>query len=343
MAERAAPLHHEPPPALFSCDSQAIRYFARRDLLGQDPGPIEAIWALPAAQRIFSRQQADGSWRYPGRNRGIYTEINYDLLETFRQLGILAGEYGLDRRHPAVDKAADYLFACQTEEGDIRGILGTQYMPYYHGAILELLIKVGYEDDARVKQGLAWLLSMRQQDGGWIVPVQAVPARQKTREMWSAAPIPPGRSRPFSHLATGMALRPLAVHPTYRQLEVVTHAAHLLKSRFFQADKYNDRKAPGYWTKFQYPFWWTNLLTSLDTLSQLGLEPGDADVQRALQWFVDNQQADGTWRTFYEQPTRAEPSDKERDATLWVSLAVCRVFRRFGLWQAQQQDRHAGS
>ena len=29
-------------------------------------------------------------------------------------------------------------------EGDIRGILGNQTMPYYHGALLELLIKAGY-------------------------------------------------------------------------------------------------------------------------------------------------------------------------------------------------------
>lgn len=343
MAESAAPLRRDPLPALFSCDNQAIHYFARRDLLGQDPGPIDAVWALPAMQRIIRKQQEDGSWRYPGRNREIYTEINYDLLETFRQLGILAGEHGLDRRHPAVEKAAGYLFACQTEEGDIRGILGTQYMPYYHGAVLELLIAVGYADDTRVERGLAWLLSMRQQDGGWIVPMQAVPAKQKTREMWSAAPIPPDRSRPFSHLATGMALRPFAAHPDYRRLEAVTIAAHCLKSRFLQPDKYNDRQAPEYWTKFQYPFWWTNLLTGLDTLSQLGFEPGDADVQRALQWFVDHQQADGLWKTSYEQPRRAEPSDKERDTALWVSLAVGRVFRRFGLWQAHQQDRHTSS
>jgi hypothetical protein len=42
---------------------------------------------------------------------------------------------------PTIAKAAEYIFSNQMYEGDIRGILGNQYMPYYHGAILELLIK----------------------------------------------------------------------------------------------------------------------------------------------------------------------------------------------------------
>ena len=329
MGEWAAPLRVEPLPALLTPDNQAIHHFARRDLLQEDAGPIDGLWTLPAVQRILGKQQADGSWRYPGRNREIYKETNYDLLETFRQIGILVAMYGLDRRHPALRAAAAYLFSCQTEEGDIRGILGTQYMPYYHGAILELLIKAGYDNDDRVRSGLEWLLSMRQHDGGWIVPMQAVPAKEKTREMWSASPVPPDRSRPFSHLATGMALRPFAAHADYRQLEAVSAAAHCLKSRFFKPDKYNDRKAPAYWTKFQYPFWWTNILTALDTLSWLGVGADDEDVHQALQWFVDNQQDNGVWRTSYEQTKRTEPSVKEGEAMHWVGLAVCRVFQRF--------------
>ena len=343
MAERVGPLRVDPLPTLLASGNQAIRYFARRDLLLENPGPVDTLWALPAAQGILRKQQEDGSWRYPGRNRQIYTETNYDLLETFRQLGILLDKYGLDLRHPAVEKAAGYLFSCQTEEGDIRGILGTQYMPYYHGAILELLIKAGYADDTRVERGLQWLLSMRQHDGGWIVPMQAVPAKEKTREIWSAPPVPPDRSRPFSHLATGMALRPFAVHPDYRRLEAVTLAANRLKSRFCKSDKYNDRKAPRYWTKFQYPFWWTNLLTGLDTLSLLGFGPGDEDVQKALQWFVDNQQDDGLWLTSYEQSRRTQPSAKERETMLWVGLATCRVFLRFSTLQAHHQQKHTDS
>jgi len=338
----AESLPFDPLPTLLASEVEAVRFFARRDLLFENPGPVDALWALPAAQRILGKQQEDGSWRYPGRNRLLRTETNYDLLETFRQLALLLGKYELDRRHPAVVRAADYFFSCQTAEGDIRGILGTQYMPYYHGAILELLVKAGFSDDGRLERGLRWLLSMRQDDGGWIVPMQAVPAREKTREIWSAPPIPPDRSRPFSHLATGMALRPFAVHPRYSQLEAVTLAARRLKSRFLKPDKYNDRKAASYWLKFQYPFWWTNLLTGLDTLSLLGFGPDDVDVQRALPWFADNQQAGGLWKTSYEQAKRSQPSAKEREAMQWVALAVCRVIVRLSALQSHQ-EREAAS
>jgi len=318
----------DPLPTLPSSNDRALQYFTRRDLLAEQPGSPETLWELGPACKILSRQQPDGSWCYPGRNRQRYPDIDYDLLETFRQVGILVEKYGFDNRHPAIGRAAGYLLSCQTGEGDIRGILGTQYMPYYHAVITELLIKAGYGDDPRIEQGLRWLLSMRQDDGGWIVPLQAVPPKEKIREMWSSPPIPPDRSRPFSHLATGMVLRAFAVHPGYRHLEEVALAASRLKSRFFRPDKYNDRQAPGYWTKFQFPFWWTNILTALDTLSLIGYSCEDEEIHQALRWFVDNQQADGLWKTSYEQAKHKEPTAKERETMLWVSLAICRVLKR---------------
>jgi hypothetical protein len=196
-------------------------------------------------------------------------------------------------------------------------------MPYYHAAIMELLIKAGYEDDARIERGLEWLLSMRQDDGGWIVPMQAIPSKDRTEEMWRGAPIPPDRSRSFSHLATGMVLRAFAAHPRYRQREEARIAGERLKTRFFKSDKYNDRKAPQYWTKFQYPFWWSNILTSLDSLSLIGFSSDDADIRKGLGWFISNQEENGLWATSYGKGRNAERMKP------WVGLAVCRVFKRF--------------
>jgi hypothetical protein len=319
----------DPLPLLLSADHEALRYFARRDLLGEKAGPVDALWELPEAQKLVKKQQENGSWRYPGKNRAVYTEINYDLLETYRSLGILVETYGFHREHPAIAHAAEYVFSCQAEEGDIRGVLGTQYMPYYHAVITELLIKAGYGDDARIEKGIGWLLTMQQDDGGWIVPMQAVPAKEKTREVWSAPPVPPDRSKPFSHLATGMVLRAFAVHPRYCQLREAKHAGRLLKSRFFHSDKYGDRKGPRYWTKFQFPFWWSNVLTALDSLSLMGFPTDDDSIRRGLEWFVSNQDENGLWKTSYEQAKRKEMTVREKDAMLWVGLAVCRVFERF--------------
>jgi Squalene-hopene cyclase C-terminal domain len=322
-------LRVDPFPRFLASGNEALVYFVERDLLDEPGGAVDRLWALPGAQRLIRKQQEDGSWRYPGQNRKVYPETNYDLLETFRVAGQLVEQYGFNRQHPAIQKAAEYLFSCQTEEGDIRGILGTQYMPYYHAAIMELLIKAGCGEDLRVEKGLEWLLAMRQDDGGWIVPAQAVPAKDKTRELWSAPPLPPDRTRPFSHLATGMVLRAFAAHPRYRPLAEVQLAGARLKSRFLQADRYNDRQAPSYWYKLQFPFWWTNLLTALDSLSWLGFSVEDPDVQKGLEWFVSHQEDSGLWKTSYEQVKRGELTAKEREAMLWVGLAICRLFKRF--------------
>jgi hypothetical protein len=120
-----------------------------------------------------------------------------------------------------------------------------------------------------------------------------------------------------------MILRAFAAHPDYcRRPEVIT-AGERLKERLFQADKYNDRKAPSYWLKFQFPFWWPNLVTALDTLSRLGFDRKDEHIARGLAWFAENQSADGLWGTGYGSGKRAEGMRR------WVGLAICRVWRRF--------------
>jgi hypothetical protein len=59
--------------------------------------------------------------------------------------------YGFGSRSPAVINAAEFFFRYQTEDGDIRGILGSRYTPYYTAAIAELLIKSGYAEDDRIE------------------------------------------------------------------------------------------------------------------------------------------------------------------------------------------------
>jgi hypothetical protein len=312
-----------PLPALLAWHDPALTYFVRRDLLGETVGPVKALWDLPEAGRLVARQQADGAWHYPDRSNHPAADANYDLLENYRSLRVLVEMYGFRRDHPTMQKAAEYIFSCQTDEGDIRGILGNQYMPYYHGVILELLIKSGYANDERTEKGLQWLLSMRQTDGGWVIPAQLVPARQKTDQLWQGPPLPPERSQPHSHLATGMALRAFAAHPDYHRHPDVIVAGERLKERLFQADRYNDRKAPAYWLKFQFPFWWPSLVTALDTLARLGFGRKDEDIARGLEWFVAHQSTDGLWETGYGSGRRAEGMRR------WVGLAVCRVLKRF--------------
>ncbi len=147
-----AQLNHDPLPALLSCEYPAVHYFARRDLLDEQNGPVNELWDLPEAGRILKKQLANGCWARPGE--GKYPAINYALIETWRFFRILVEKYGFTRQHPQAHQAAEFLFTCQTKEGDFRGFLANQYATYYSGAIMALLIQAGYGGDAAHRERL---------------------------------------------------------------------------------------------------------------------------------------------------------------------------------------------
>jgi hypothetical protein len=225
-------------------ENKALQYFTRHDLLGEQIGSPNCLWQLPEAQRILKKQLSDGSWPRTGEKK--HPAINYRLIETWRQFRVLVEQYGFTREHPQAQKAAEFLFSCQTHDGDIRGFLANQYATYYTGAIMALLIQAGYAEDPRIEKGFQWLLAMRQDDHGWTIPIlthklDRVTQYRLTSEF--AEPLEPDRSKPFSHNWTGMVLRAFAVHPNYRNSEAASVAAHLQKSRFFQPDCYTSYHA----------------------------------------------------------------------------------------------------
>lgn len=323
-------LNFDPISPLVSSKNEAVEYFVKRDLLEERVKTISYIWQLPEVQKVLKKQQPDGSWKYPGKKTVAYPKHHYSLLETWKQFRFLVEKYEFTKENPTARKAAEFLFSCQTEDGDIRGLIGNQYATYYTGAIMALLIKAGYEDDPRIEKGFKWLLSMRQDDGGWTIPILTHKFDRKTMYTLTsqyAEPIEPDRSKPFSHNWTDMVLRAFAVHPKYRKSKEAKIAGTLLKSRFFQPDVYSSYKAASYWVRFL--FWWPNLLTALNSLSLMGFSKDDPDIKKALDWFVDHQEPNGLWKITYVKGKKVIENEKNRERKLWVSLAICRIFKRF--------------
>ena len=314
-------IQYDPFMYLHKSNDAALKYYAGQLVGTTAMDNVENLWELKEPERIIKKQNPDGSWTYRGNRPGDEYGENYELLETWRKLNSLVYKYGFNNKHNAIQKAAEYLFSCQTPEGDIRGILSNQYTPYYLGAFLATLIKAGYEDDKRISLAFHFLESMRQNDGGWIIPM----AMYKTTEYYSLCqkePIQPDRSLPFSHMATGMVIRAYAAHPVYCQLKIAKHTGKLLKNRLFKKDTFTSRQAIAYWFKFQYPFWWTSLLTVLDSLLKIGFDRDDTDVKKGLGWFISHQNPDGGWSSGYGRKKTSE-SDQ------WITLAVCRVLKGF--------------
>ncbi len=316
-------LAYDPIPALMASGERALIYFVQRDLLGEKIGSGQFQLKIPEVVHLIKKQSVDGSWKYHGSGPQRHPYTNYNLLETFRSMSILVSKYQLTMDHPAIQNAAEYVFRCQHREGDIRGILGAQYMPYYLAVILEQLILAGYGDDPRVLKGIEWLESVQQADGGWLIPAQSVPPDEKTDKFWVGHPLLADRNLPSSHLCTGMVLRVFAVHPGFRKKSCARRAAQFISSRFFKPDYYNERKASVYWIKYQFPFWWLNLLTALDSFSLMGFPVEAENIQLGLDWFADHQEPDGLWPTGYDKGRKAIENRN------WVGLAVCRMLRRF--------------
>ena len=163
----------DPVPTLLASGNEALATLVRHDLLGEEALQLELLWHLPQVERWLRKQSSNGAWMYPSGGK-VRSQEDYDQLETFRILGYLIEQYGLNRHHPAIGRATDFFFSHQTSEGDFRGIYGNQYTPNYSAAIMELLVKAGYENDPRIEAVFRWLLGLRQNDGGWAIPLRTV-------------------------------------------------------------------------------------------------------------------------------------------------------------------------
>ena len=198
---------------------------------------IEQLWTLQAVQKKLDKQKSNGSWIYPNKNAMLRSSTNYNQYQTYKTISELIEFYGLNKQHKAIRNAADFLFSFQTEEGEFRGMYGNQYSPNYNASICEFLIKAGYNDE-RIEKSLNWLLSIRQDDGGWAIPLRT--KKEKLDALYKKETIEPDRTQPFSHLVTGIVLRPFSLIQSYKKK--VKDAGLLLADRVFTIDKYSDRK-----------------------------------------------------------------------------------------------------
>jgi Squalene-hopene cyclase C-terminal domain len=300
---------------LLGTGNEALILFTKRNLLGEEVD-VKELRTLPRVKKILEKQQSDGSWIYPNKKASLRSPTNYNQYQTYKTVAELVEFYGLNKRHDAIRKAAEYLFSFQTEEGEFRGMYGNQYSPNYSASITEFLIKAGY-DGARIEKSLDWLLGMRQDDGGW-----AIPLRTRNRELEALndnETIEPDRTKPFSHLITGIVVRPFSLMTPYRMK--VKDAGMLLADRVFARDKYPDRRGVEYWTKFTFPYHWTDILSTIDTLTLLGINK-HPKINEIMKWFEKHKQDNG----IYEVSVMA--GAKYKDVKYWITLQYLTVLKR---------------
>ena len=93
-------------------------------------------------------------------------------------------------------------------------------------------------------------------------------------------------------------------------------------TRFFLRDKYVDRQDKKFWEGVSFPFWFTDIVSSLDSLYFLGFKRDEPQIGSALDWLADRQKTDGTFNLKLLKV-------RDKDLKYWVTLAVCRIFKRY--------------
>jgi len=305
-----------------------ILYWLKKDILEV---PVDRehknLQKFAARIRILESQKPNGGWcrkKYEGHPRW---EKTHYIVDTLRN-GLRLYNYGCGPDEKAVQRLIKFLFSTQTSEGDFRGAYLNEYAPTYHALTLEVLCLFGMEKDRKTKKAFQWIIKNAQNDGGWVIPYRTMDREQlKNRYNLEAQmkvdPVKPDKEKPFSHLVTGMVLRSLASSGTWRKSKEAKMAGELLCSRFFKPDKYQDRQSRSYWEEISYPFWATDILSSLDSLSRLEFDPATKEISHALRWLMKKQTPQGFWQSGQKKTTLEDH--------LWVTLAVMRVIKRFGL------------
>ncbi|MBM3284573.1 MAG: hypothetical protein FJY81_01735, partial [Candidatus Aminicenantes bacterium] len=189
--------------------------------------------------------------------------------------------------------------------------------------VLEILCRYELDSDHRVQKGFRWALANRQKDGGWALfnpGCSASPEKLSKRP-----PHKPVKTQPFSYHVTGMMLRAFAESLTWRAGKEAHQAAELLVDCFFQDEVVGDRTYPSDWEIICYPFWNTDILSSLDALSRIGFSQEKEMIQKGLAWLIRKQNSHGFWECGNKKATLEDH--------LWVTLAALRVLKRFGLFK----------
>lgn len=308
-----------------------ILYWLKKDILEV---PVERecrnLQKFAARIRILKRQKPNGGWSQRKYEGPPEWEKTYYIVDTL-QSGFKLYNYGCTLEDEEIQKAVDFLFSIQTPEGDFRGAYLNEYATTYHALTLELLCLFGLDEDKRVQKGFRWLLKNRQNDGGWVIPYRTIDReelkKRYTLEVQSKLdPVKPDKSKPFSHLVTGMVLRAFAASPTWRHSREARKAGELIMSRFFKPDVYEDRVLASFWEEITYPYWATDILSALDALSKIGFSMEEKKIQTALRWLQKRQTPQGYWRSGLRRSSLEDH--------LWVTLAVLGVLKRFGLMKS---------
>jgi len=324
----------------------SVRYFTLRDILGKsesDPQMAASKRAISESQvvkRILQKQNPEGYWEKP------FDPYNPKYKASYWQIMTL-GQLGMDETDKRVEKACEYILQFQLKEGGFTSqtretalkeyewrlkkgrklpsrdewtttITFEQQLSCLTGNMIAALIRLGYENDSRVKKALKWLVNIQNVDGGWLCPYWKAHIKDKHGCFHGTICSLEAFSEVKKENLTG------------EMKETIENGAEfLLMHRLFKADHHGYKVINQSWLKSGFPwFSWYNILRGLDVLTKLGYVK-DERLNDAVEILSQKRQNDGTWN-LESSPIRRMQTNIEAKGkpSKWITLIALRILKR---------------
>jgi len=333
MSDWKSVLKAESTDWLLGQDNPSVRYLTLTDILGKsekEPDVKKAkelIMQTGVVPKILAKQKKEGYWEAPER---FYTA---KYKGTVWQLIILA-ELGADQSDGRIKKACDFILqnsqdpksggfsmwrSAKNGKGRPSGVI-----PCLTGNMVWSLIRFGYLEDPRVKQGIDWITAYQRFDDG----VEKKP-KDWPYERWEAC-----WGKHSCHMGVVKALKALAEIPTEKRSRKVKDTIeegveYLFQHHIYKRSHNLKHVSKPQWLRFGFPLMYqTDVLEILGILTSLGYR--DKRLQEAIDLVITKQDEQGRWileSTFNGRfQTNIEQKGKP---SKWITLRALKVLKKF--------------
>ncbi len=273
----------------------SVRYLTLTRLLGRRESDSQLRRARSAiamtgwVPELLRRRHPEGWW---GHTRHWleprFTGTHWNMLAL--------ADLGASRDIPEVETSAEYWMGNSPLQGGGVGGFGKGKGHHcYTANMARALIRMGYEDDPRVRKTMEWLVETAHPKGGWSCRyAKNGPAESRTLDAWEG-------------------LAAFAEYPrskwTADMHECVDRAAEFYLER--ELHRQGERYEP--WYRFHWPnHYYYDLLVGADCLTALG-HAGDPRLRFALDLVRSKRRADGRWNH------DADQTDPDPESAKWFA------------------------
>ena len=256
---------------LLEPDQPAIRYRALTDLLGRPPDDPEVAQARADVTRtgfgadLLADRDPAGWWVH---EQSLY--VPKYLATNWRLIAL--GDLRASRTVPEVASSCELWMGRMALKGG--GVGGNAKGTGHHcvvGNMVRALIRMGYEDDRRIRKSLEWLVATADPKGGW--------------SCW-------GRGR---NLDSWEGLSAFAAYPRARWNPAMQRCVELGAEFFLERELHRQGAPYRPWLRFHAPVhYYYDVLVGLDILSALGYGD-DPRLRFALDLLERKRRKDGRW------------------------------------------------